>query len=624
MRWLLGLWVAICLGGVATAQDESEQYQALTDALDEALQDSEMVGFTAILTDGQATVWQYSYGHMDAAQTRLVSSDSLFRAGSVTKTVTAMGIMRLVDEGRLSLSDPVRNYLPVEMFENAWEDTHPITIAHLLEHTTGWDDLHFDSYGNQPLDMTLEEGAMRFDSSRVSRWQPGMFTAYSNAGPTIAGLIIEAVTGQSYVTYITDEILVPLGMSERAGFNVPAQDISMSFEDLQTPYPHTHIWAAPAGGLAVSANDLAHLVRALMNDGGGVVSPERVAQMETPSTALAARLGLRVGDGMGLETRNRQGRLYHYHSGAIDGFLSEIGYLPGEDIGYVLLSNTVGGDGYDEAKWLILERLHEIVEAAEPLSVQAMPQLDGVEGYYQPATSRNDLFYFLDLLLGASKVRLEDDKLIIQSAIFGDEETLFHVGNTQFAPEDAAYASHALVTLEDRYLITTPNDVTLMQVSVLKALGPMALLIVTLVGAGVSVLVLLVGAIVRGFKRFSWLQGFGLWIWPALSGFSFAAFFLVLASALNTPLTLIGTLGQVGATSLTLFVLSLGLPGFAAAGLVNAVTYRDASRVTRILGGMMAFGQFMFAVMLFTVGWVGFTSWSHGVSTYPVSALAGL
>src|SRR5215469_14123347 len=85
-------------------------------------------------------------GKADLATGRAPTADTLFRIGSVSKAFASLSILKLAEQGRLNLNDPVRKYAPEVVYQNPWESTDPIRIVHLLEHTTGWDDIHLAEY----------------------------------------------------------------------------------------------------------------------------------------------------------------------------------------------------------------------------------------------------------------------------------------------------------------------------------------------------------------------------------------------------------------------------------------------------------------------------------------------
>jgi CubicO group peptidase (beta-lactamase class C family) len=604
---------------LAQSGEDAAAFATLSADLDALLEDSGTVGFSAAVTNGDEIIWSYAYGETGGEASVPITPDTPFRVGSVTKTVTALAVLKLVDEGILDLNAPISTYWPDALFTNAWEDTHPVTLAHLLEHTSGWDDLHFREYLDYPADMSLEDGLQINPQSRTSRWRPGLVSSYSNAGPSVAGRIIEIVTGRRYGEYVEAEILRPLGM-EAAGFDGHDEYALPSFSAEGVKFAHHNIWADPAGGLSASAAELAQVLEALMNDGAPLISAASHERMQTPSTSLTAEAGIAFGEGLGLYVRYRSGHRFHSHSGAIDGYQSQMGYLPEIGLGYVALINTNDGSAFSGARRMIFDALTRDMEAHAPAEVQDLPDLPGIEGFYRPGTTRNHTFFALDRHLGPATIAIRDGALVERSLIFGDETVLWPVGGARFAVEDAPAATHAVIATERGYVIATPTDGAMIQVSAMDALAPILLMGGSFLAAVIAILALAVTAIVRIFRKFSLKNQALLWGAPALAGVSYGAFLIILIGTLNTFITMIPTFGQIGVTSVGLFLLSFGLPVFALVGLAVAILSRSQGIILRSVVGVLCVLQVSYAVTLFGFGWIGFTSWAAPVPTYAIGS----
>ena len=142
-----------------------------------------------------------------------MTPDTLFRIGSISKGFAALSILKLVEQGKLTLNDTVRSLVPEIQFQNPWEATDPVRVVHLLEHTTGFDDMALKDYANNdPKPLTLKEGLDFNPATRVSRWRPGSRYAYCNSGPPIAAYIVEKITGQRFEDYVEENFFRPLHM----------------------------------------------------------------------------------------------------------------------------------------------------------------------------------------------------------------------------------------------------------------------------------------------------------------------------------------------------------------------------------------------------------------------------
>jgi hypothetical protein len=173
----------------------------LKNELEKILKETRTPGMSVAIVRQNKVEWTEGLGLADVASQRKATADTLFRIGSVSKNFAALAIMKLVNEGKLQLQDPVRKLVPEVWFDNPWETTDPVRVVDLLEHTTGWDDIHFREYAQSGLNLSLMD-ALNFDhTSRVSRWRPGTRWAYCNAGPVVAAVIVEKISGQKFSDY---------------------------------------------------------------------------------------------------------------------------------------------------------------------------------------------------------------------------------------------------------------------------------------------------------------------------------------------------------------------------------------------------------------------------------------
>ena len=183
--------------------------------------------------DGQD--WVAGLGKADVADDRAATAETRFRIGSTSKGFVSLAVLMLVEQGKLSLEDSVHKLAPEVWFENRWEASDPVRIVHLLEHTTGWDDLHLREYAKDSTTMSLLEAFDYDHHSRISRWPPGTRMAYCNSGPSVAAYIVEKVTGKRFEDYVRENLFVPIGMQTATYFQ-PTQEFSVTYQtDGKTP-----------------------------------------------------------------------------------------------------------------------------------------------------------------------------------------------------------------------------------------------------------------------------------------------------------------------------------------------------------------------------------------------------
>src|SRR6516225_10621555 len=218
MRWVIAAVALSLLTPFSLAADTKQPPPArsvdeLWSQLEKILQETRTPGVSIAIVRRDGPEWVGGFGKSDVAGDREVTPETLFRIGSTSKAFASLSILMLANQGKLSLDDPVHKLAPDVWFNNPWEATDPVRVVNLLEHTTGWDDIHFREYAKQaPDSMTLKEGLDYDHHSRTSRWRPGTRMAYCNSGPPVAAAVVEKLTGQRFEDYVEQNLFLPIGM----------------------------------------------------------------------------------------------------------------------------------------------------------------------------------------------------------------------------------------------------------------------------------------------------------------------------------------------------------------------------------------------------------------------------
>jgi CubicO group peptidase (beta-lactamase class C family) len=269
---------------------------SLTDRLDRELPGwlsrSQVPGAAvALVRDGQVA-WTGGYGQADPARRVPVTPETVFQVGSISKSVTAWGVLRLVDKGLLDLDAPVQRYLTRWHLPASSFDPDEITVRRLLNHSAG---LSRHGYPGLPPDVPLLSLEESLAALRIIA-KPGAGYLYSGGGYTVLQLVIEEITGEAFATYMRREVLDPLGMTH-SGFTWrddlgPA---AIGHNGWGRPQPTLLFTEKAAAGLFTTAADLARFAAATMPGaqgqppGRGVLTPATVAEMLTP-VALAEKV----------------------------------------------------------------------------------------------------------------------------------------------------------------------------------------------------------------------------------------------------------------------------------------------------------------------------------------------
>jgi CubicO group peptidase (beta-lactamase class C family) len=308
-----------------------------------------------------------------------VDETTLFQFGSTGKTYTATAIMRLMERGDLDLDQPVRTYLPEFALQD--EDVaREATVLNLLNHTAGWEGDLSDNTGDG--DDALERYvALMKDIRQVTPLNATV--SYNNASLSVAGRIIEKLTGKTYEAGMRELVLDPLGLDDTLFFMTEIMMRRFAVGHVQEDDGSIHLapsWAiprgnAPAGGMSATAADQLrwarfHLGDGTAADGSRVLSAESVARMQQPTVSMP---GSALGDHVGISwlLRDVDGVRVVAHGGTTIGQHSEFLLVPERDFGLISLTNC-GPNGpkfNDRLRMWAFEQYLGVIER-EPVPVQ--------------------------------------------------------------------------------------------------------------------------------------------------------------------------------------------------------------------------------------------------------------
>lgn len=396
--------------------------EELQKQLEQVLKETHTPGMSIAIVRREGPQWVAGLGLADVASQRAATAETLFRIGSTSKAFASLAILRLVDQGKLSLEDPVHKLVPEVWFENPWEATDPIRVVNLLEHTTGWDDMHFREYAKEDATISLF-GALDYDHhSRTSRWRPGTRLAYCNSGPAVAAYIVEKITGQRFEDYVEQNFFIPIGMKTATYFQPTSQSdaATLYHNDGKTPYSYLHTIYRPSGSINASAKDMADYLLFYLNRGfihGIQVIPAKdIDRMEIPTSTWAAKKGLKMGYGLSNYWTVNDGFVYHGHPGSISGDLTDMAYMPEYNIGYFYSINTNSGEAFAKIGKTI--RAYITNNLSKPRISSTIPlsaKTKEYAGWYEFDSPRKELFSFLGRLIEKIYVYFDDNKLFITS-----------------------------------------------------------------------------------------------------------------------------------------------------------------------------------------------------------------
>jgi CubicO group peptidase (beta-lactamase class C family) len=323
---------------------ESAELQSFADTFFPGkMEELNIPGLTFIFVQSGEVVFAKGYGYANLESATPVSADSsVVRIGSVSKLFVATAVMQLVEQGRVDLNADINPYLSAFKLENTFSE--PVTLAHLLTHTAGFEDPLYVSNTDPALVEPLGEHLAEHMPPRTH--PPGEAHIYSNYGYALAALVVEEVSGTPFDKYVEQHIFEPLRMSKSSYLLAPPVPENMvtgyAYHDAsQVPQPMDYDRDYPGGSIVSTAEDMSHFVLAHLQDGchegACILSAETLAEMHqrqaaTPHEGQNVTLGFVEG--------LQDGQRLLGHSGAIRGFGSSLNLLPEHDAGYFFCFNA--------------------------------------------------------------------------------------------------------------------------------------------------------------------------------------------------------------------------------------------------------------------------------------------
>lgn len=368
--------------------------QELAQRVDELMNEHKVPGVAVgLIVDGQEHV--ITRGVTSVENPLPVTDATLFQIGSTTKTITATALVRLEEQGRVDLDEPVRRYVPELKLQDP-AALERVRVGDLLTHTAGWAGDHFDDTGDG------DDALARYVETMAGLPQltpPGTIWSYNNAAFCLAGRVIEAVTGTTYEAATRDLVLKPLGMEQSFFFarevmlrRFAVGHVVMGEDQVVVAHP----WPVPrssnpAGGLASSVRDQLRYARFHMGDGRSedgqqVLRPESLRRMQEPVVPAA-------GDdmmGLGWMMNDAGGLRFVRHGGATNGQMSVFWMVPGRNFALTVLTNADRGGALGEAvsAWVQERFLGVASTDPEPQAMSAEQLAPYTGRYVEPATGQ--------------------------------------------------------------------------------------------------------------------------------------------------------------------------------------------------------------------------------------------
>jgi CubicO group peptidase (beta-lactamase class C family) len=333
--------LATTVGAAAAQPDRAALVKKLDSLAGSGVLENRAAGIAAAVVRGNDTLLLKGYGKADVEWNIAMPADAMFEIGSVTKQFTAVALLQLRDEGKLSLDDEITKWLPD--FDTRG---NKLTLRRLLDHTSGIKGItEMPEFGNLVNNNRFpRDSAYALIKRYPFEFATGEAQIYNNSAFWLLGLVVEKASGGTYEDYVEKKLFAPLGM-KRSMYCNSAENVERRAHGYQVQNgavrrapTNVHTWPFSAGSLCSTAGDLVIWLKAL--HGGKVLSAKSYAEMTTPSklndgTPLRYGMGISVG-------KDVRGLNFIGHGGGIAGFTSEATWYPDAQAAIVVLMNSNG------------------------------------------------------------------------------------------------------------------------------------------------------------------------------------------------------------------------------------------------------------------------------------------
>lgn len=632
MRCLMSFTFALFSLFVHADEPSPKTLDELKAAIEKIRVETHVPAIGIAIVDKSGPLWVAGLGLADKDKKIPADADTLFRIASVSKMFVALSILQLQEAGKLSLNDKVHDWVPDVEFNNPWEATNPIRIAHLLEHTTGWDEWHaVEEDFSAPDTMGLKQALAYHPDSRTSRWVPGTRLAYCNSGSAVAAYIVEKITGQRYEDYVAEHFFAPLNMSSTSYFQTSLyqqKSATLYTDTWYVPYrpvkaePYRHLLYRPAGAINSSPRDMANFIQLMLQRGSfnsrNLVATTSIDRMETPTTSLGAAKGITAGYGLAnyVSGFKQAAVVFHGHSGGLkNNARAEFRYSRELGVGYIFMMNDGDGAALDR----ISDAIRAYLSRNQPSTANPIPHIDlpssfkDIDGYYILINPRQQSAQIYYDIFGLLRVRVDKNAVHIKTLLGGKDSTTFYAVNDQVLAEPGlglpGFAKVHDPLAGDALQISGELGGDLYKrISLLRVVAQFAVMVATPLFSLLVILMWPVWALHRRMKKIP--RDASVWLrWSELLPSIMLLLYLMLI-ALSQLLDL--RLGIISPFTLAIFVISILYPVSVIAGAFGNLKYRTAvsSSWLRWQISISLISHVLFVLFLAHYGFIGLRTWA--------------
>ncbi|WP_371187180.1 serine hydrolase domain-containing protein [Thalassotalea maritima] len=539
------------------------------------------------------------------------NNETLYRIGSVSKMFSSLAILKLVEQQRLHLEDEVSTIVPSVKFYNKWEDNNPIRIVHLLEHTTGWDNLAFKEYAriNSP-EQNLSESLTFYPESRTSRWPPGTRYAYTNSGAAVAARIVEKISGQTFENFVTAEIFNPLNMVNSTYYQTEQVKTNGATSYINTiPQPYKHLIYRPAGAVNSTIEDMAKFTQFFVQKGEPILAQALLERMQRSESTNAG--AIQTAQGLNNSARAYGPWVYYGHDGSVNGAFAELRYLPEANVGFVVLSNSNNQAAIKKVAKEIVNYQTQYLHAPRVNAKSIIHNKSSeVSGYYYKLNSDYEVAHFLNRLAATYKVTTKENNLTINGLLF------YTTANLLLPASENSFksAEHGLVelTIADDPVdgqVLHYKDKVLKRISSLALYSQFVFAMLWLLVIILTLLLLLINEIRRLLGRTFSKYVIRIRRWTCLASVSGFVFLASVFVGMQAPHTHLGNITIIS-VAMMLSTIAFAIFTLIAIFQSNKISIQSVPPVTYWFYKTSAIIHFIVACYFFYFGVIGMQVWT--------------
>jgi len=457
--------------------------KGLKDTIKNLLAEQRLSGAVWATVSDRGEVVIDAHGYKNYKTRELLSPTDKVHVGSASKTIMVAGFLRMATLELLDLDDPVKKHLSGLPIENQWDNANPVTIRHLIDHTSGltnarlWHVFSTTATPDTPLEAVYVN-----NPNMLKVWaKPGSIYSYSNLGYTILGMVIEKLTNDRYENYLDENILGPLGMTNstfkfisQVGNHADKRLAYGHFDD-GTPVVAMPTYLRSAGQLTTTAEDMGIFLRFMMSDGTingkPFIRSEYLASVGKQKLTDAYKNGVPFGDALGAYSRDRYGVVGVAKNGTILGFSAMIYMFPKDRKAFFIAHNMDSETAnYDLFNEVLVKHLgiktKNYTSKQQPLE----NEISNWDGYYIPVITKIEPFGLIDHVFSHTLIETTKNGALIMP-FQGKNRMLIYQGKHLFSMKDRTAISYAFYRTVDGEFVITDGLKTMKKVNGFKILS---------------------------------------------------------------------------------------------------------------------------------------------------------